>query len=179
MKKTFTREVQVVCQRIAAPGASPLCYADEAGDAYAGFATRDEVLAFLNELLEAERAGARITAHSAAEAGDAKRRELLDDIRKDEARWCTMLLKWMGVLHGEASPRTGAFYEKCLAIRDLDERIAFINRGQGWVVKKLEAMLPRVRDDALHADLRAMLESHEENIARANAALAGRQSCCL
>ena len=47
-------------------------------------------------------------------------------------------------------------------------RIAFINRGQGWVVKKLREMLPKVRDDRMHADFKAMLESHEENIRRAS-----------
>ena len=53
----------------------------------------------------------------------------------------------------------------------LPERIAFLNRGQGWVVKKLREMMPRVRDDALHRDLAEMLESHVTNIARANEAL--------
>jgi hypothetical protein len=36
------------------------------------------------------------------------------------------------------------------------------------VVKKLREMLPKVRDDAMHADFQAMLESHEENIRRAS-----------
>ena len=51
-----------------------------------------------------------------------------------------------------------------MAISDVAERLAFLNRGQGWVVRKLERLLPRVRDDALHADLAAMLESHRDNI---------------
>ncbi|HSM96079.1 MAG TPA: DUF6306 domain-containing protein [Rhizomicrobium sp.] len=147
---------------------SPVCYANEASDQYAGYATREELIAFCNELLEAERAGARITARSAAEAGDAATRDLLRDIQKDEARWCAMLLKWIGHLDGAPSSRVGAFYEKCLVISDLKERIAFINRGQGWVVRKLREMLPKVRDDAMHADFKAMLESHEENIRRAS-----------
>ncbi|HEY5339097.1 MAG TPA: nitronate monooxygenase [Rhizomicrobium sp.] len=147
---------------------SPVCYANESSNQYAGYATREELIAFCNELLEAERAGARITARSATEARDAETRDLLRDIQKDEARWCAMLLKWIAQLDGAASPRVGAFYEKCLAIQDLKERIAFINRGQGWVVKKLREMLPKVRDDALHADFTAMLVSHEENIRRAS-----------
>jgi hypothetical protein len=92
-------------------------------------------------------------------------------LRRDEARWCAMLLKWIAHLEGAASLRVGAFYEKCLAIADLPERAAFINRGQGWVVRKLREMLPRTRDDAMHADFAAMLKSHEVNIARANAEL--------
>ena len=147
---------------------SPVCYANEASDQYAGYATREELIGFCNELLEAERAGARITARSASEAKDAGTRDLLRDIQKDEARWCAMLLKWIGHLDGEPSSKVGAFYEKCLAFTDLKERIAFINRGQGWVVKKLREMLPKVRDDRMHADFKAMLVSHEENIRRAS-----------
>lgn len=147
---------------------SPVCYANEASDQYAGFATREELIAFCNELLEAERAGARITARSSTEAKDAATRDLLRDIQKDEARWCAMLLKWIAHLDGTPSPKVGAFYEKCLAFTDLKERIAFINRGQGWVVRKLREMLPKVRDDRMHADFKAMLESHEENIRRAS-----------
>ncbi len=151
--------------------ASPTCYAREADDSYMGYAGRDELLAFLNELLEAERAGARVTARTAADATDAATKILMRDIQRDEARWCAMLLKWIGQLQGEASPNVGAFYGKCMAIGDLSERMAFLNRGQGWVAKKLRTMLPRTRDDAMHADFSAMLKSHEENIARANALL--------
>ncbi len=151
--------------------ASPVCYAHEADDRYAGYATRDELLGFLNELLEAERAGARIAARTAAETDNAGMKALMADVRKDEAHWCAMLLGWVVHLEGEASSRVGAFYEKCLAIADLKERVALINRGQGWVTRKLREMLPRTRDDAMHADFSAMLKSHDENIARTNTEL--------
>jgi nitronate monooxygenase len=151
--------------------ASPACYAREADDSYMGYASREELLAFLNELLEAERAGARVTARTAADAPDAATKTLMRDIHRDEARWCAMLLKWIAHLQGDASTNVGAFYGKCMAISDLAERLAFLNRGQGWVAKKLREMLPKTRDDAMHADFSAMLKSHEENIARANAML--------
>jgi Domain of unknown function (DUF6306) len=51
-------------------------------------------------------------------------------------------------------------------------QITFLNRGQGWVVRKLREMLPRVRNDRLHADLSEMLRSHEANIALAKNVLA-------
>jgi len=152
--------------------ASPVCYAREGDDAYMGYATREELLAFLNELLEAERAGARVTARMTVEAGNGDARTVMRDVQRDEARWCAMLLKWINRLEGEASPRTGAFYEKCMAIADYSERLAFLNRGQGWVVRKLREMTPKVRDDAMHADFTEMLKSHETNIARANQLLA-------
>ena len=38
------------------------------------------------------------------------------------------------------------------------ERLAFLNRGQAWVVRKLEKLLPRVCDDTLYADLKEMAD---------------------
>ncbi len=152
--------------------ASQLCYARQADDLYAGFATREEILVFLNELLEAERAGARITARTALDAKDESLAGLMQEIRHDEARWCAMLLTWITQLNGTASPRIGDFYGKCLAIADLYARARFINRGQGWVVRRLKEMLPRIRDDGLHADLTAMLLGHDENIRRSEMMLA-------
>lgn len=147
--------------------ASPVCYARESDDAYAGFASRDELIAFYNLLLEAERAGARITARMWVDAFNAAKRDLLRSIQHDESACCAMLRKWISHLGGEASDRTGDFYGKCLAISNPDERLAFVNRGQGWVVRKIREMLPKIRDDAMHTDLKAMLEVHEANIARA------------
>jgi Domain of unknown function (DUF6306) len=46
-------------------------------------------------------------------------------------------------------------------------RPAQSNPGQGWVVRKLRELLPRVHDNSLHADLSDMLRSHEANIALA------------
>jgi nitronate monooxygenase len=164
------RETRVAASH--AEPASPVCYLNEADDAYAGFASRDELAATLNELLEAERAGARICARTALETGDEDIRALMRLVHADEVRWCRMLLAAIEGIGAEPSSKVGAFYEKCLAIADLKARIAFINRGQGWVSQKLREILPKVRDDALHAALKTMLESHDANIAKANAALA-------
>ncbi len=79
-----------------------------------------------------------------------------------------MLARHIKALGAAPSPNVGAFYAKAMAIADLGERIAFLNRGQGWVVRKLREMLPRVRDNRLHTELAEMLRSHEANIALAN-----------
>jgi len=133
--------------------------------------SRDELIDFLNELLEAERAGARVALESARDAKDPETIKLLKAIQDDEARWCAMLLRHIRVLDGTASPRMGAFHGKAMAIADLKERLAFLNRGQGWVVRKLREVTPRVRDDALFADLSHMLSSHIANINLTNSAL--------
>jgi len=135
-----------------------------------GFAGKDELVACLNELLEAERAGARVTLETARTAKDSAIAELMQHIQHDEARWCAMLLRRIRGQGGIASPRMGAFYAKAMAIDDLAARIAFLNRGQGWVVRKLREIIPRVRDASLHEDLNHMLSSHIANITLANSA---------
>ncbi|MBS0538700.1 MAG: ferritin-like domain-containing protein [Proteobacteria bacterium] len=134
-------------------------------------ASSAEILDFLNELLEAERAGARVALDSARQAPAGPLVRLLEDIRHDEARWCAMLLGQIARAGGQASPRMGAFHEKAMAIEDLRERLVFLNRGQGWVVRKLREMVPRVRDEELYAELAHMLSSHVANISLTNAAI--------
>ncbi|BAV66025.1 DUF6306 domain-containing protein [Sphingobium cloacae] len=151
--------------------ASPPCYAAGVDGAYMGHAGRAEIVAALDELLEAERAGARVALASAKQGPAPDYGTLMGDVRADEARWCAMLSRHLRRLEAAPSRRTGAFYGKAMAIAEPWERLAFLNRGQAWVVRKLETLTPRVRDERLHADLKAMLESHRENIARAAALL--------
>jgi Domain of unknown function (DUF6306) len=146
---------------------SPACSMHEADDVYMGYAGKDELTAILAELLDAERAGVRVAHESALTARGGALGELMLAIEKDDARWCAMLAGHLRMLGPPPSSKLGAFYEKAMAISDLGERIAFLNRGQGWVVRKLRELLPRVRDNSLHADLSEMLRSHEANIALA------------
>ncbi len=153
---------------------SPACWMHEADNSYMGYAGKDELIALLNELLEAERAGARVTGETADEATDnAPVAELMRAVQHDEARWCAMLAGRLEQLGAAPSSKVGAFHGKAMAIADLGERIAFLNRGQARVVRKLRETLPRVRDDRLHADLVEMRRSLEANIASANE-VAGR-----
>ncbi len=141
------------------------------GESNSGPAGKEELTAYLNELLEAERAGARVTLESARAAQTAELKALLQSIQRDEARWCAMLASHIKLLGEKPTTETGAFHGKAMAITDLRERIVFLNRGQGWVVRKLREMLPRLHDERLHADLAEMLRSHEVNIALANEAM--------
>ena len=143
----------------------------ELSDSHQDDVNKEELAAYLNELLEAERAGARVTLESARAAQTPDLRGLLRIIQQDEARWCAMLAGHIKSLGVRPTAQTGAFYGKAMAIADLRDRIVFLNRGQGWVVRKLRDLLPRVHDEQLHADLAEMLRSHEINIARANEAL--------
>jgi len=128
----------------------------------------DELLAFLNEMLEAERAGSKALLHVSKEAKEQAVASLAMQVHHDEARWCAMLIAAIRRLDASPSQATGAFYEKVLAIPEEKARLAFVNRGQGWVVKKLKEVIPRIEDEQLAKDLGVMLTSHEENIAKVN-----------
>lgn len=143
---------------------SPVCYADEMDAAFMGLAGDEEIVASLNELLEAERAGARVTLRSAAQTQDPELKRLVSAIHRDEVRWCGVLIAAIQSLRATPTTRTGAFHDKAMAIDDLRERMLFLNRGQSWVVRKLRALLPRIRDERICAQLVAMLASHEANI---------------
>lgn len=147
--------------------ASPPCALAEVDPVYLGYLSRDEVLGFLNTLLEAERAGAKVTARMAKDArGEPDLWPALDIVRRDEARFCAMLARHIIRLGGEPSMVTGAFKAKVMALNDAGERLALLNRGQGWVARKLAEALPRIHDAALYADLKEMHRVHVDNIAR-------------
>lgn len=125
----------------------------------------DELLAALNELLEAERAGVKVALAGRRTASTETMGAFMTGLRDDEARWCAMLAGQIKRLGGSPSGACGAFYDKVMALDEPVERLALLNRGQGWVVRKLDAMIPRVKDETLRADLREMADSHVENIA--------------
>ncbi len=129
-------------------------------------ASRDEVLVVLNELLEAERAGARVAMETARDMPPCALTTLVQDVHEDEVRWCSMLMRTIKALEGTASSATGAFWGKAMAISDLEQRVNFLNRGQAWVVRRLEALIPRVEDAQVRADLATMLVAHRSNIER-------------
>lgn len=126
----------------------------------------DELLAALNELLEAERAGARVALETANQIKGQDLAPLVIDIQQDEVRWCRMLLGVIGSLGYLPSTSTGDFYEKAIAIEDLKERLLFLNRGQGWVVRRLEKLIPRIEELHIRAQLQTMLDAHIQNIQR-------------
>ncbi|AOJ90329.1 2-nitropropane dioxygenase [Burkholderia sp. MSMB0856] len=126
---------------------------------------RTALLAALDELLEAERAGARVASETAEEVTeDPELHRLIAHIRQDEAHWCSVLVDAIRTLGATPTRATGAFHEKAMAIDDLAERMAFLNRGQRWVVRKLQALLPTLADPDIHHALSLMLVAHEKNI---------------
>ena len=63
----------------------------EASDAYMGYASTDELTTFLNELLEAERAGARVARETARAVGTGPVAEIMRTVQRDKARGCAIV----------------------------------------------------------------------------------------
>ncbi|HEY0524913.1 MAG TPA: DUF6306 domain-containing protein [Stellaceae bacterium] len=151
--------------------ASPPCSAHEADPAYMGLVTpeplpRDELVALLNTLIEAERAGAKTLAWYVKTTPEGEMRDALAAVGRDEGRYVALLGRLLRSLGATPSEATGSFFEKARAIENPADRLAFLNRGQGWVARKLAEALPRIADPEMRTALEEMQRTHVENIER-------------
>lgn len=124
-----------------------------------------ELVEFLNSLLEAERAGTKAARLFHKDHGDSTAGSLIDTVYHDEAWCCGMLSGRIEELGGKPTENTGDFFEKVAAKDGLEARLSFLNRGQAWVVRKLEEIIPTLPPGGLRDDLDDMLRRHRVNIA--------------
>ena len=117
----------------------------------------------LQDLLSAERAGARVATESLDQCDDPAQRALLEQIRQGEVESCKLVLNCLKHLGLEPNRETGAFYGKAMAIESLDERLPFVDKGQQWVIRKLREYLPGCEDELIRGELEKMLHIHEVN----------------
>lgn len=145
--------------------ASPPCLLEQLDPVWLGGLDKTELLALLNTLIEAERAGARGLVAMTAQAPEALR-PTLRELAQAEAHWCACLVRHVRRLGDAPSSATGAFSGKLLAAPTLAARLDLLVRGQNWVTRRLGEALPRIFEAALVADLEAMRQDHERNTAR-------------
>ncbi|MCL7462509.1 DUF6306 domain-containing protein [Pseudomonas sp. NW5] len=119
----------------------------------------------LQTLLSAERAGALVARDSLRQCDDPSLVPLLQQILAGESESCRRLMTCLRHLGLEANREVGAFHAQAMAIEDLAQRLAFIDRGQRWVIRRLQEALPTCRDPLLQEELQAVLRLHEENSA--------------
>jgi nitronate monooxygenase len=139
--------------------------------AWAPSMAAEEYGAFLNQLLEAERAGAKLlSAYLDELPPDSFKWKSIRAVQLDEARNCAVLIHLL--LEAEVTPTSavGDFYDRGLPIQGLRNRLQFLNRGQAWVAKRIAAALPRV-PEAARAALQEMYDSHLVNIGNCEALL--------
>ena len=98
----------------------------------------------LNLLTEAERAGGRVLHELTEEATSLDLRELLKKVEHDEGYYAGQLAAHVRRLGGTPSNKTGDFVEKVRAVAGLVPKLELLNRGQGWVVRKIDEALPSI-----------------------------------
>src|SRR5271170_5036429 len=119
---------------------------------------------FLNALGEAERAGGRVLHELTQMAKTPELRELLKKVGHDEGYYAGELSAQVRRLGGAPSNQTGDFVEKVRAVTDFRGKLELLNRGQRWVIRKIDEGLPAIGDPPLHAFLVVMAKGHHLNI---------------
>ena len=126
--------------------------------------SHEEQVAFLNRMLEAERAGANallkiLEEHPrGGEAWIALRR-----VHADEAHNCVLLGQQIQRLGADYSHATGDFLAKLLTVEGRHARVEFLAKGLRWAVKRFDEALPRL-DGAARDTIVGMRESHLRSI---------------
>lgn len=119
---------------------------------------------FLNSLAEAERAGGRVLHELTELAHSLELREMLKKVGHDEGYYAGELSAHVRRLGGSPSTRTGDFVEKIRAVGEFRGKLELLNRGQRWVIRKIEENAPTIGDGQLKAFLVVMAEGHRVNI---------------
>jgi uncharacterized protein DUF6306 len=91
-------------------------------------------------------------------------RKLFEGVRNDEAWSCAGLVRCIKTLSGVVSERKGDFAEKVLSEPTLAARLRLLNRGQGWVVKRLDGLLAETLPASVGEFLEEMKTRHISNI---------------
>ncbi len=130
-----------------------------------------DVVEFLNTLGEAERAGGRVLHELEQQASSFELKELLRKTGHDEGYYAGHIGSHIRRLGAEPSTATGDFVEKVRALNDLKSKIELLNRGQRWVIRKIEERLPTLGDAQLKAFLLVMAKGHYMNIQAVDEAL--------
>lgn len=132
--------------------------------------TEPEAIAFLNRMLEAERAGAKALVvflddwprHGAEWSA-------LRKVHDDEAHNCSLIGEQLKRLGHDYSHATGEFFAKAVAVKDAKERIRFLIRGLKWAVREFDQALPKLPDPALRDLFVQMRARHLRTIAACEA----------
>ena len=126
---------------------------------------------FLNALGDAERAGGRVLHDLNGQARSLELKELLKKVAHDEGYYAGELSHHVRRLGGSASNKTGDFVDKVRAVDNFRGKLELLNRGQRWVIRKINENLANVSDPELKAFLVVMAQGHELNIGALEQAL--------
>ncbi|CAA0094752.1 Uncharacterised protein [Halioglobus japonicus] len=120
-----------------------------------------EMVEALRELLAAERAGARAATACLALAQSSDEREQLQQLHQREVDSCRALLACLIHLGVTPGNDVGEFYNKVIALDTLDERLLLIDKGQRWVLRRVELLLANTDDESIRAELELVRCHHQ------------------
>ena len=122
-------------------------------------------LDFYNEMLEAERAGAKaLVVYMDDFPRNGEAWKMLRQIQADEAHNCALIGKLVEKSGQAYSHATGKFYDKAVAVKGPKARVEFLVRGLKWAVKRFEEALPQMDPQARDVFTK-MRDSHLRSIA--------------
>jgi hypothetical protein len=125
---------------------------------------RTEICNELNTLIESDRAGAAVLREWAADAPP-ELAPVLERLSLDQSQCVASLTEEVRRFGAEPSTQMGAFYDKAIAIEPWPQRLTFLNRGQSWILRVVDDLLPDVaEDEALTACLTTVRARHEAAI---------------
>lgn len=123
-----------------------------------------EIIERLNKLLEAERAGVQTADYLAEVVKKPEIREGMKMVLKDEGACCKGLYDSIIAYGGLPTDKTGDFIDKIKATAGETEKLVLLNKGQGWVVKKVEELINMVDKEDTLSFLKKMKDDHIRNI---------------
>ena len=150
---------------------SPACWMHEVDPGYLGYWSEEEVVAFLEVLLEQERGGTKAFANI-GQAADLQISDLILESELDQVEICVLLKEEIAVRRtAVAAPRermTNEHRTKC----SLERAIAFATTNQAGLVQAIEEAVPNILDAELNSHLKRMLQLHRKQIEQLKTLLA-------
>ena len=126
--------------------------------------TKAEQAAFLNRMLEAERAGAKALIVLMDEhARNGEGWKILRKVQAEEAHNCALIGRLLEKDGTSYSHATGEFYDKAVAIKGANQRIQFLVGGLRWAIRKFEEALPKL-DPASREVIQGIRDRHLRSV---------------
>jgi len=126
-----------------------------------------ELIAFYNQLLEAERAGVAILSGIIPGMEDKNLRILLERFLRDEGMNCQIFSTLIKNLGEEPSKKTGDFVQKVKALEKIEDKLRLLIKGQEWVskqIRKNRAMFLYGPEPVFMESIKIQLEENADNL---------------
>ena len=134
--------------------------------------SHEEQVAFLNRMLEAERAGARaLVVFLDDYPRNSEAWKMLRRVHDDEAHNCALIGEQLKRRGRDYSHATGEFYAKAVAVKGAPGRVAFLVKGLRWAIREFEQALPRIADPEIKKLFDGMRERHLRSCAACESVL--------